>query len=323
MTAALTGWVKSALLEIQEYTRLAIATAKGSLSRPFYIHDFVEQLDRIGIGSLTVVVLTGFFTGAVLALQSGFTLDQFGARPAVGRLVSATMIKELGAVLTALMLTGRVSSGIAAELGAMAVTDQINALRALGTDPVRKLVVPRVLAGIIMTPILTVVANTVGLVGAWIVATQKLQIASSLYWTSVVDGLYMEDVWMGLLKPFFLGFIVVTVGCHVGLRTRGGTEGVGRSTTNAVVAASVGVIAIDFFSTQLLLAVLFCWLQCRPASVDRRPGGPATRRSSSSRACGWRSTTRSCSTTSASGCTRATRRSSSAPAARASRRCSS
>ncbi|MFN7979917.1 MAG: ABC transporter permease [Vicinamibacterales bacterium] len=257
MKASLIGWLKSALLEIQEYTKLAWATARGSVTRPFYVHDLVEQLDVIGIGSLTVVVLTGFFTGAVLALQSGFTLDQFGARPAVGRLVSATMIKELGAVLTALMLTGRVSSGIAAELGSMAVTDQIHALRALGTDPVRKLVVPRVLAGIIMTPILTVIANTVGLVGAWLVATQKLQIASSLYWSSVVDGLFIQDVWMGLLKPFFLGFIVVTVGCHVGLRTRGGTEGVGRATTNAVVAASVGVIAIDFFSTQLLLAVLF------------------------------------------------------------------
>lgn len=257
MTAALVGWAKGALLEVQDYARLMLATARGSVTRPFYWHDLVEQLDAIGIGSMTVVVLTGFFTGAVLALQGGFTLDQFGARPAVGRLVSATMIKELGAVLTALMLTGRVSSGIAAELGSMAVTDQINAMRALGTDPVRKLVVPRVLAGIVMTPVLTVVANTVGMLGGWIVATQNLQVASSLYWSSVVDGLFLEDVWMGLLKPFFLGFIVVTVGCHVGLRTRGGTQGVGRATTNAVVTASVGVIAMDFFSTQLLISLLF------------------------------------------------------------------
>ncbi len=233
-------WLKSALLELQEYTRLAGATARGAVTRPFYWHDFIEQLDAIGIGSMTVVVLTGLFTGAVLALQSGFTLDQFGARPFVGRLVSASMIKELGPVLTALMLAGRVSSGIAAELGSMTVTDQINALRALGTDPVRKLVVPRVLAGILMTPILTVVANTVGLIGGWLVSVQNLHVASGLYWSSVVDGLFLEDVWMGILKPFFLGFIIVTVGCHVGLRTRGGTEGVGRATTNAVVAASVG-----------------------------------------------------------------------------------
>ena len=160
--AAFTEWLKRALLEVQEYTKLAMATARCAVTRPFYWHDFVEQLDAIGIGSMTVVIRTGLFTGAVLALQSGFTLDQFGARPFVGRLVSASMIKELGPVLTALMLAGRVSSGIAAELGSMMVTEQVSALRALGTDPVRKLVVPRVLAGIIMTPILTVVANTVG-----------------------------------------------------------------------------------------------------------------------------------------------------------------
>ncbi len=156
----------------------------------------------IGLGSLTVVLLTGFFTGAVLALQSGMTLDQFGARPFVGRLISASMIKELGPVLTALMLAGRVGSGIAAELGSMVVTDQVSALRALGTDPVRKLVVPRVLATFIMCPILTVVANGVGLLGGWIIAVTQLRVASSVYWQSVIDGLYLEDVWMGLIKPF-------------------------------------------------------------------------------------------------------------------------
>ncbi len=257
MTPAFAEWLKRALLEVQEYAKLIAATARGAVSRPFYWHDFVEQLDEIGIGSMTVVILTGFFTGAVLALQTGFTLDQFGARPFVGRLVAASMVKELGPVLTALMLAGRVSSGIAAELGSMVVTEQVSALRALGTDPVRKLVVPRVLAGILMTPVLTVVADTVGLLGGWVVSTQTLRVASSLYWSSVVDALFIEDVWMGLLKPFFLGFIIVTMGCHVGLRTMGGTAGVGRATTNAVVAASVGVIAMDFFSTQLLLSLLF------------------------------------------------------------------
>ena len=257
MTPAFSEWLKRALLEVQEYAKLTAATARGVVSRPFYWHDFVEQLDEIGIGSMTVVILTGLFTGAVLALQTGFTLDQFGARPFVGRLVAASMIKELGPVLTALMLAGRVSSGIAAELGSMVVTEQVSALRALGTDPVRKLVVPRVLAGILMTPALTVLADTVGLLGGWVVSVQSLRVASGLYWSSVVDALFIQDVWMGLLKPFFLGFIIVTVGCHVGLRTKGGTAGVGRATTNAVVAASVGVIAMDFFSTQLLLSLLF------------------------------------------------------------------
>lgn len=249
--------IKSALLEVQEYFRLCAAAIRASVSRPFYFSDVVEQLDIIGLGSLTVVLLTGFFTGAVLVLQSGMTLDQFGARPFVGRLISATMIKELGPVLTALMLAGRVGSGIAAELGSMIVTEQISALRALGTDPIRKLVVPRVLAGFIMCPILTVVANTVGLIGGWLMALTQLRVSSGVYWSAVVEGLYLEDVWMGLLKPFFLGFVIVTIGCHVGMRTSGGTQGVGRATTNAVVAASVAVLVVDFFVTRLLISVLF------------------------------------------------------------------
>jgi phospholipid/cholesterol/gamma-HCH transport system permease protein len=253
----LENWVKSALLEVQEYVKLQIATIHGIFSRPFYFHDVVEQFDQIGIGSLTVVLLTGFFTGAVLALQSGITLDQFGARPFVGRLVSASMIKELGPVLTGLMLAGRIGSGIAAELGSMVVTEQINALRALGTDPVRKLVVPRVLAGFFMAPVLTVISDTVGIFGGWIIAVYQLRVASSLYWTSITEALYLQDAWMGLIKPFFLGYVIVTIGCHVGLRTTGGTQGVGRATTNAVVAASVAVIAVDFFVTRMLFTLLY------------------------------------------------------------------
>ncbi len=253
----LENWIKGALLEVQEYIRLQAATMRAMFSRPFYFHDVVEQFDQIGIGSLTVVLLTGFFTGAVLALQSSTTLDQFGARPLVGRLVSASMIRALGPVLTGLMLAGRVGSGIAAELGSMVVTDQINALRALGTDPVRKLVVPRVLAGFVMAPVLTVIADTVGIFGGWIIAVYQLRVASGLYWTSITEALYVQDVWMGIIKPFFLGYVIVSIGCHVGLRTKGGTQGVGRATTNAVVAASVAVIAVDFFVTRLLFTLLY------------------------------------------------------------------
>lgn len=253
----MTIWVKQALLEVQEYVRLCLAVARGSVSRPFYGRDIVEQFEAIGVGSLTVVLLTGLFTGAVLALQTGFTLDQFGARSVVGRLVSASMVKELGPVLTALMVTGRVGSGIAAELGSMVVTEQINALRSLGTDPIRKLAVPRVLAGVFMVPVLTVISNTVGILGGWLITVWQLRVASSVYWNSVVEGLYIEDVWMGLVKPFFLGFAIVSIGCHVGLRARGGTQGVGRATTNAVVAASVAVLAVDFFVTKLLIVVLY------------------------------------------------------------------
>ena len=251
------NWVKAALLEVQEYVRMLGKSARSVGSRPFYYRDVIEQFDAIGLGSMTVVILTGMFTGMVLALQSGFTLDQFGARSMVGRLVSASIVKELGPVLTGLMVAGRVGSGIAAELGSMMVTDQIAALRALGTDPIRKLVVPRILAGLVMVPILTVIASAVGMVGGWIVTVGLLRVASSVYWNSVIDGLFIEDVWMGLIKPFFLGFAIVSIGCHVGLRTSGGTQGVGRATTNAVVASSVAVIAVDYLVTQALIVMIY------------------------------------------------------------------
>ena len=249
--------LKKAALEVQEYVHLTLSALRGLVTPPFYRYDIVDQFDAVGTQSLTVVLLTGFFTGAVLALQSGLTLDQFGARPVVGRLVSASMVKELGPVLTGLMLTGRVGSGIAAELGSMVVTDQIFALRALGTDPIRKLVVPRVLAGVVMAPVLTVISDFVGIVGGWMVARYQLQVASGLYWSSILESLYMQDIWMGLIKPFVLGFVIVTIACHVGLRTSGGTQGVGRATTMSVVAGSVAVIAVDFFVTRILISLMY------------------------------------------------------------------
>jgi len=231
--------------------------ARSLVTPPFYYRDIIEQLNIIGIGSLTVVVLTGLFTGMVLALQSGITLDMFGARSMVGRLVSASMVKELGPVLTALMVAGRVGSGIAAELGSMVVTDQIAALRALGTDPIRKLVLPRILAGLFMVPLLTCISVGVGLLGAWIITMTQLKVGSGVYWNSVVGGLYIQDVWMGLIKPFFLGFVIVSIGCHVGLRTSGGTQGVGRATTNAVVASSVAVLVVNFLVTKALIFLMY------------------------------------------------------------------
>ena len=255
--AFVTDWAKAGLLEVQEFVRMVMQTGRALVTRPYYFRDIVEQFDVIGVGSMTVVLLTGMFTGMVLALQSGLTLDQFGARSMVGRLVSASMVKELGPVLTALMVAGRVGSGIAAELGSMMVTDQIAALRALGTDPIRKLVLPRVLAGLIMVPFLTCISVAVGLFGAWLITITQLKVASSVYWNSVVMGLYIQDVWMGIIKPFFLGFVIVTIGCHVGLRTRGGTQGVGRSTTNAVVAGSVAVLVVNFLVTKLLIVMMY------------------------------------------------------------------
>ena len=257
MPGLLTRAGKQAAFETQEYVRLIAASVRGTLTPPIYRHDIIEQLDALGVGSLTVVLLAGLFTGAALASQTGLTLDQFGARPLVGRLVSASMVIELGPVLTALMLTGRIGSGIAAELGSMVVTDQINALRALGTDPVRKLVVPRMLAGLLMAPALTIVSDFMGIFGGWVVARFQLQVSSALYWSSVTDVLYVQDLEQGLVKPFVFGFLIVTIACYVGLRTSGGTQGVGRATTVAVVAGSVAVIAADFFVTQFLVWAVY------------------------------------------------------------------
>ena len=248
---------KAAVEDVQEYVHLVGATLRAAVSRPWYRYDVIEQLDILGVQSLSVIVLTGFFTGAVLVLQTGLTLDVYGGRPAVGQIASATMIKNLGPVLTALMLCGRAGSSIAAELGSMTVTEQISALRVLGTDPIRKLVMPRVLAGTLMTPVLTVMADAVGIIGGWIVATAQLRVASGLYWSSVFRVLYIQDVWMGLAKPFVLGFAIMSIACHVGLRTRGGTQGVGRSTNKAVVISSVTVIAVDFFLTRLMISLWY------------------------------------------------------------------
>jgi phospholipid/cholesterol/gamma-HCH transport system permease protein len=257
VTGRIQEWSKAAVLEVQEYVRLIAQVGRATFTPPIYYRDIIEQFESIGIGSLTVVLLAGLFTGMVLALNSGMTLDQFGARSMIGRLISASMVKELGPVLSGLMVSGRVGSGIAAELGSMLVTDQIAALRALGTDPVRKLIVPRVLAGVLMMPLLSILATTIGMVGGWIVTVLQFHVAGTVYWSAVIQGLYMQDIWMGIIKPIFLGFTIVTIGCHVGMRTTGGTQGVGNSTKLAVVASSVAVIAVDFMVTKVLIVLIY------------------------------------------------------------------
>ena len=223
------------------------------LTRPRYPNEMLAQMDSLGVGSLSIVILTGMFTGMVLALQSAASLDVFGARPYVGRLVCVSMVRELGPVLTALMVTGRVGSGMAAELGSMVVTQQIDALRVLGSDPIRKLVAPRLLAGIVMVPILTVISDTLGIFGGSLIGIFNLKLSWEFFWRSVGNALTINDLVMGLGKPVMFGFILTSVGCYMGLRTTGGTQGVGLSTTRSVVVASVLILASDFFMTKILL----------------------------------------------------------------------
>jgi phospholipid/cholesterol/gamma-HCH transport system permease protein len=195
------------------------------------------------------------FTGMVLALQSAASLDAFGARPYVGRLVCVSMVRELGPVLTALMITGRVGSGMAAELGSMVVTQQIDALRVLGTDPVRKLVAPRLAAGLVMVPVMTVISDTLGIFGGSLISIFNLKLSWEFYWRSVGNALVLNDLVMGLTKPVMFGFILASVGCYMGLTTKGGTQGVGKSTTRSVVVGSVLILSSDFFMTKLLLLI--------------------------------------------------------------------
>lgn len=252
-TAALTRPVKSALWEVQNLSILVGRTFIAFVRPPLYWRDVWVQMDVIGVQSLVIVCLTGIFTGMVLALQSAVQLADFGATLFVGQLVSASVIRELGPVLTALMVAGRVGSGIAAELGSMRVGEQIDALEAMGTDPIKKLVKPRVLAGIVMLPVLTVATDFIAIVGGQIIASLTLNQGASTYWSSVWSGLFVSDLITGLAKPLVFGFVITTIACYLGLRTTGGTEGVGRSTTQAVVASSVVILASDFVLTKFFI----------------------------------------------------------------------
>ena len=245
---------KAAIKEVQDLSLLAAKAFASMFRRPFYVRDILMQMDLIGVGSLTVIMLTGFFTGAVLTLQTSKTLSTFGAVGFTGSLVSVSLVRELGPVLAALMVAGRVGSGMASELGSMIVTEQVNAMRALGSDPIKKLVVPRVLATVAMQPVLTIIADAVGVVGGLFIAVFALHISSNLYLSSAWNALTYMDLFGGLLKPLVFGATLAIVSCHCGLRTYGGTQGVGRSTTQAVVASSVLILIFDLFLTRLILA---------------------------------------------------------------------
>ncbi len=244
------------LFELQEITNLFWRSIKGLRKKPRYFDEIVNQMDQIGVGSMGIVVLTGFFTGGVLILQAYPTLEYYGAQSNAGQGVATSLIRELGPVLTALMVAGRVGSAISAELGSMVVSQQIDAMRALGTSPVRKLVTPRIIALLITLPLLTVAADLFGLVGGGIVARQLHGLDMNVYISSVRSGTDIGDLVGGVIKPVFFGLIIGLISCYKGLSTTGGTVGVGISTTQAVVASSINVIIADFFLSKILQSVL-------------------------------------------------------------------
>ena len=247
---------KQIVLTVQDYSLFAHRAVMNLFHPPRYWVDFLLQCDIIGVGSTAIVLLSGFFTGGVLALQSASTLSEFGASNLTGRFVSLTMIRELGPVLTGVMVSGRNASSMASELGSMIVTEQIDAMRALGVDPMRKLVTPRIFASVSMLLFLTILADFFGILGGPFVTVFMNHQDGLQYFSTAWEALRYPDIVQGLVKPLFSGFIIASVGCFYGLRTTGGTEGVGRSTIQAVVSASVLIIVADFLLTQILLSLL-------------------------------------------------------------------
>jgi len=245
-----TDLAKEKIQNVQDYVLFCGQAIANLFRKPLYFADMVRQADSIGVGSLPIVVLTGFFTGAVLAVQASNTLERFGSITLVGQLVSLSMVRELGPVLTSLMVAGRNSSGMASELGSMVVTEQIDAMRALGTDPMKKLVTPRVASTVFMLFFLTIIS------GGLVIAKVLLKLDARQYWFNAWQTLVFQDVFMGLIKPVLFGFIIATVGCFFGMNARGGTQGVGRATTQAVVVASVLILFMDLLITRFLMITL-------------------------------------------------------------------
>ncbi len=234
---------------------MAWQTIQGCLSRPFYSTEVLTQLDEIGVKSLSITGITAFSTGMVLALQTAYALAAFGGKMFVGRVVALSLLRELGPVLTALMVGGRVGSGITAELGSMVVTEQVDALRAMAISPVRRLVVPRILATVLMLPVLTALADLLGILGGMLISVVELQLSAQDYLGSIWNTLAISDIMSGLSKTFFFGFEIALIGCYNGMKVEGGASAVGIATTRTVVLASICVLVSDFFLTKLFLAL--------------------------------------------------------------------
>jgi phospholipid/cholesterol/gamma-HCH transport system permease protein len=247
--------VLAALERFGDFTRLAGRVFRAAARPRFPWREALHQVDAIGTRSLSIVMITALFTGMVLALQTGVALGRFGAKLYVGSVVGLSLARELAPVLTALMVSGRVGAGITAELGAMQVTEQVDAIRSMGADPVQKLVLPRVAAAVLALPLLTILAGVLGAVGGLLIARAQFGITANFYLRTVTNVVTVEDFLSGVGKTLVFGWIIAMVGCHSGLSTSGGTVGVGRATTQAVVVASISVLISDFFLTQLLLAL--------------------------------------------------------------------
>jgi phospholipid/cholesterol/gamma-HCH transport system permease protein len=249
----LTDVAKKSVLTVQDYAKLSARSVSNLFSPPRYGQDTLDQMDDIGVGSLPIVLLSGFFIGAVMVLQTGSQFQRFGQVSLTGDIVSLALVRELGPTITGLLVAGRCSSGIASELGSMVVTEQVDAMRAMGTDPSRKLISPRVLASLITVPLLTTISVFIGLIGGMVASVFSLRLSATTFWQRAVAILEFSDLMQGFTKSLVFAFILSTVGCYQGMKVRGGTQGVGRATTQSVVVSSVLIIVADTFLTKLAL----------------------------------------------------------------------
>lgn len=253
MQEALRRLIQSWSTPLGRYTLMMLDVIRDITQHGINLREVSRQIVSIGMQSLPIVLLTAIFTGMVLALQTSYGLQRFGAKNYVGNLVGLSLARELGPVLTAIMVCGRVGAGIAAEVASMVVTEQVDAIRALGGDPIQRLVTPRIIAGMISLPLLAGIAVIVGVLGGLIVAVLELNITAHQYYRSYLYAVLIRDVTDGLIKSFCFGAIVVSIACFKGLQCRGGTEGVGRTTTQAVVTGCLLIFISNFFITKLLI----------------------------------------------------------------------
>ena len=241
--------VKRGVASVQDYALLSGHAFVNIFTSPHYFQDTLEQMDFIGAGSLPIILLSGFFIGAVMVLQTGSQFIRFGQTSLTGDVVSIALVSELGPAFTGLLVTGRCATGIASELGSMVVTEQVDAMRAMGTDPSRKLVTPRLLAALLMLPLLTAMMDFIGLLGGCAASVFTLRLDAITFWRRAIDALDFAYLMQGFTKPVVFGFILSTIGCYKGLTVRGGTQGVGRATTQAAVLGSVLIIVAVAFLT--------------------------------------------------------------------------
>lgn len=220
--------------------------------RPLYVTETLEQMYLIGVGSLYLVVLTGMFAGQGFALAFSQELADFGAKDYLGRIMSIAIVRELGPILTGLMVAARVAAGITAEIGAMKASNQLDAMVAFGIDPIKKIAAPRLLSLIVMVPALTIVCDLIAIIGGWIIAVFIAHVSSTLYWASVKERLIFGNLFIGLLKPFTFSLVIAFISCYKGFSSGGGTKGVGQATTQSVVMTSITILIVNFFITKVV-----------------------------------------------------------------------